>query len=812
MHSTTPHAHPHVTTTSYGGMASASVPHHVDEWEVASTSTNGTTAGGVEWSGNAEMDVLLGGVVDGGWGVGRSSASGGSDGGWGGDGEKMMGGGEGVGLGEEGYDDDNQGGMSFVVRDHNDEEMFHSYDGMGGVGNFMEGRVDGGMKTGMKQEMDFMSSEDGDKPDTPNHAEDFKHTNFKEDQSNITDTPTMKADPCLPSLLIYPFDTTFPNTLSDPSPPQHITNSNPTIDTKLFTPSTHSSLSTTFAQHHAPLPNPPTYTEECDTESEGWASPPPPHSQHLQSTPIAPSQPTTHHHPLPAKSGMVGAPPPPPPHLGPTQNPYPQSPYRRRVVTTQDMRASSSSGGGGGGGGTYVSYRTLPVGKRRGRTWEDVHSVLYERFVGGVVDGGEGDGVVRRDVGNPGSRTDGVDVCRVWAEVGGSRVGMDGFRRIPVGMWHAPLRKHNEGCGFGHDMSYMRMMVDEKEEEEHGNSQSVQGVQPFPTTIQPTKPRPTKKRRQNPSTTTTFHPPPTSTLTPPVAAPPSSSIIMADTIPPPTTTDPQKPRHVNRACTHCKKAHLACDAARPCKRCAHSGRADCVDVEHKRRGRPRSSGFLGERKEKREKGVTGGVKKGKGRGKGGLNGVLGGVGKVEVEAVGREGKRKEGSRNETLSPQNFPPNLNHHHQPPCQPNVANGPNTTPTPHPNPIKEEPPKPPSLNLTHYPPPPPAHPLPLPLQTQPCITPLTTLPTLPISTFRPLTSLDIRVRNTLKRRLEEHLLAAPAGMIHSSSPSVVSHQEEVQEHLGMEHRPAPRVVVPLPLPLFPPFGVGRGRGGEQ
>ena len=44
-------------------------------------------------------------------------------------------------------------------------------------------------------------------------------------------------------------------------------------------------------------------------------------------------------------------------------------------------------------------------------------------------------------------------------------------------------------------------------------------------------------------------------------------------------------RHVARACQHCKKAHLACDEQRPCKRCVRLGKTDCRDVEHKRRGR-----------------------------------------------------------------------------------------------------------------------------------------------------------------------------------------------------------------------------------
>jgi hypothetical protein len=51
----------------------------------------------------------------------------------------------------------------------------------------------------------------------------------------------------------------------------------------------------------------------------------------------------------------------------------------------------------------------------------------------------------------------------------------------------------------------------------------------------------------------------------------------------------KRQKHVRRACVHCKKAHLACDEGRPCRRCLHLGKTDCVDVEHKRRGRPRTS-------------------------------------------------------------------------------------------------------------------------------------------------------------------------------------------------------------------------------
>ncbi|KIW97817.1 uncharacterized protein Z519_01401 [Cladophialophora bantiana CBS 173.52] len=50
----------------------------------------------------------------------------------------------------------------------------------------------------------------------------------------------------------------------------------------------------------------------------------------------------------------------------------------------------------------------------------------------------------------------------------------------------------------------------------------------------------------------------------------------------------RKPKaHVASACVNCKKKHLRCDSSRPCRRCVQSGKEDsCVDVEHKKRGRP----------------------------------------------------------------------------------------------------------------------------------------------------------------------------------------------------------------------------------
>ncbi|EXJ84638.1 hypothetical protein A1O3_05308 [Capronia epimyces CBS 606.96] len=59
----------------------------------------------------------------------------------------------------------------------------------------------------------------------------------------------------------------------------------------------------------------------------------------------------------------------------------------------------------------------------------------------------------------------------------------------------------------------------------------------------------------------------------------------------PTSISPRSARkpkaHVASACVNCKKKHLRCDHSRPCRRCVASGKeGTCVDVEHKKRGRP----------------------------------------------------------------------------------------------------------------------------------------------------------------------------------------------------------------------------------
>ncbi|KAI7829457.1 hypothetical protein BC939DRAFT_27238 [Gamsiella multidivaricata] len=82
---------------------------------------------------------------------------------------------------------------------------------------------------------------------------------------------------------------------------------------------------------------------------------------------------------------------------------------------------------------------------------------------------------------------------------------------------------------------------------------------------------------------------------PALAPPSSSSPHSATAVPAPVPLHPQPvPRvkstkpHVPSACINCKKAHLACDLSRPCKRCISVGKDDtCRDVEHKKRGRPK---------------------------------------------------------------------------------------------------------------------------------------------------------------------------------------------------------------------------------
>jgi len=92
---------------------------------------------------------------------------------------------------------------------------------------------------------------------------------------------------------------------------------------------------------------------------------------------------------------------------------------------------------------------------------------------------------------------------------------------------------------------------------------------------------------------------PLSTLESPAAGPATRSLAQKSTR--------RTKAHVASACVNCKKKHLGCDPARPCRRCVLAGKAvsspfvlhsvkvyieadqtksSCVDVTHKKRGRP----------------------------------------------------------------------------------------------------------------------------------------------------------------------------------------------------------------------------------
>ncbi|KAJ5159449.1 uncharacterized protein N7482_006453 [Penicillium canariense] len=72
---------------------------------------------------------------------------------------------------------------------------------------------------------------------------------------------------------------------------------------------------------------------------------------------------------------------------------------------------------------------------------------------------------------------------------------------------------------------------------------------------------------------------PLSTVDPSIAGPPTRSLAQKSTR--------RTKAHVASACVNCKKKHLGCDPARPCRRCVLAGKASsCVDVTHKKRGRP----------------------------------------------------------------------------------------------------------------------------------------------------------------------------------------------------------------------------------
>ncbi|KAI0165489.1 hypothetical protein GGR57DRAFT_123097 [Xylariaceae sp. FL1272] len=126
---------------------------------------------------------------------------------------------------------------------------------------------------------------------------------------------------------------------------------------------------------------------------------------------------------------------------------------------------------------------------------------------------------------------------------------------------------------------------------------------PFPLETQERNPY-SYRRAEDPLGRTLSYPPPPGQLSsqnqyslPPVAGPSlgPSSYPMTMNQPGsnnPHFTSPKTQRktkgHVASACVPCKRAHLRCDAQRPCSRCLSNGKEDaCIDVQHKKRGRPR---------------------------------------------------------------------------------------------------------------------------------------------------------------------------------------------------------------------------------
>ncbi|KLJ09325.1 hypothetical protein EMPG_15253 [Blastomyces silverae] len=67
----------------------------------------------------------------------------------------------------------------------------------------------------------------------------------------------------------------------------------------------------------------------------------------------------------------------------------------------------------------------------------------------------------------------------------------------------------------------------------------------------------------------------------------TASLLPPRTTPLPPRSTRRAKAHVASACVNCKRKHLGCDSARPCRRCISAGKEEsCVDVRHKRRGRP----------------------------------------------------------------------------------------------------------------------------------------------------------------------------------------------------------------------------------
>ncbi|KAK4574584.1 hypothetical protein LTR86_001425 [Recurvomyces mirabilis] len=119
----------------------------------------------------------------------------------------------------------------------------------------------------------------------------------------------------------------------------------------------------------------------------------------------------------------------------------------------------------------------------------------------------------------------------------------------------------------------------------------------FATSLPPTQPSIPSTYGSNPFASTGYTSVAASTFPVPTAAGPRfaglpgpSSEVASTAIAagPPLPSGRKAKTHVASACVNCKRAHLSCDVQRPCTRCVASGKQEsCIDVQHKKRGRPR---------------------------------------------------------------------------------------------------------------------------------------------------------------------------------------------------------------------------------
>lgn len=134
--------------------------------------------------------------------------------------------------------------------------------------------------------------------------------------------------------------------------------------------------------------------------------------------------------------------------------------------------------------------------------------------------------------------------------------------------------------GYGH--RYPQEQQQQHQQQQQKQQQQQQQQQPTPFSANSSSPGEPESFPAPFPSISSEHFPPSSIL-----LPGRSPFVPQPSFPPPPP--PRRPKsHVASACVNCKKAHLACDTRRPCPRCVGLGKQEtCVDVQHKKRGRPR---------------------------------------------------------------------------------------------------------------------------------------------------------------------------------------------------------------------------------